>query len=111
MHAWGSRPDSPGIRRDVPRGTEIVDDAAWEKSLLVHRECSAVLHVRRLDSPWGRCTVTFRDLLRADPEERKRYEALKRRLAVSEAGKHDYDDYTRAKTSYFDTIQTRLDRM
>lgn len=109
VRAQGSRPDSPGVHRDLPRETEVVDEAVWEKSLLVHEGRSAVLHVRRLDSPWGRYAVAFRDLLRADPEERDRYEAVKRRLAAAEAGKADYDDYTRAKTEYFDAIQPRLE--
>lgn len=103
--ATGSRPDSPGVARDLPRGAVDVSDEVWVKSLFVHRAERAVLHVRRADSPWGRYTIAFRDWLRANDGERDRYEALKRRLAAREEGKADYDDYTRAKTSYFDDVQ------
>ncbi len=85
-------------------------DDVWQKSLMVHTAAGAVLHVRRTDSPWGRHTVAFRDWLRAHDGERERYEALKRRLAALEAGKLDYDDYTRAKTDYFDEVQPAFER-
>jgi dephospho-CoA kinase len=108
--ARGSRPDSPGVDRDLPRGDEAVPDDVWQKSLMVHTAAGAVLHVRRTDSPWGRDTVAFRDWLRAQDGERERYEALKRRLAALEAGKLDYDDYTRAKTDYFDEVRPEFER-
>jgi GrpB-like predicted nucleotidyltransferase (UPF0157 family) len=44
--------------------------------------------------------------LRADPEQRWRYEAVKRALAEQNAGKPDYDDYTRAKSAYSDEVQS-----
>lgn len=77
----------------------------WEKRLYVHREESAILHIRRADSPWGRYTVWFRDWLRAHPAERQLYENTKRKLSLKNAGKPDYDDYTRAKTVFFDDVQ------
>jgi dephospho-CoA kinase len=50
--------------------------------------------------------VWFRDWLRAHPEDRQRYEDTKRELSVLNVGKPDYDDYTRAKTAYFDDVQS-----
>lgn len=49
--ALGSRPDSPGVYRDIPRGDEIVPDEVWEKSIFTNSEVPAILHVRRADSP------------------------------------------------------------
>lgn len=102
--ALGARPDSPGVSRDIPRGDEPVADEVWEKRLYVHGADGVILHVRRSDSPWGRYSVWFRDWLRAHPDERARYEVTKRDLAAQNAGKPDYDDYTRAKTAYFDLV-------
>jgi GrpB-like predicted nucleotidyltransferase (UPF0157 family) len=106
--AVGARPDSPGVSRDIPRGDEPVADEVWEKRLYVLRTEGVILHVRRSDSPWSRYTVWFRDWLRAHPDERARYEATKRELAAQSAGKPDYDDYTRAKTAYFDLVRRSL---
>lgn len=103
--ALGARPDSPGVDRDIPRGDEQVTDEVWEKRLYVDRDERVILHVRRADSPWGHYTVWFRDWLRAHPAERARYEAVKRTLSAANAGKPDYDDYTRAKTAFFDEVQ------
>lgn len=103
--ARGARPDSPGVDRDIPRGDEQAPVEAWEKRLYVHRPESVILHIRRADSPWGRYTVWFRDWLRAHPAERERYETLKRKLSMENAGKPDYDDYTRAKTAFLDDVQ------
>lgn len=101
----GSRPDSPGVRRDSPRGSEQVPDEVWEKRLFTAESPDSVLHVRRGDSPWGRYTVAFRDWLRAHPDELARYAAMKLSLAREHAGDPDFDDYTRAKTAYFDEVQ------
>lgn len=104
--AHGARPDSPGVHRDSStRGEGVVPDEVWEKRLYVARKDSAILHVRRADSPWGRYTVWFRDWLRAYPDQRERYEQTKRRLADANVGEDDYDDYTRAKTAFFDDVQ------
>ena len=108
--AHGARPDSPGVHRDSPRGDEVVADEVWEKRLYVASKQSVILHVRRADSPWCRYTVWFRDWLRAHPEQRDRYEQVKRRLADANAGKPDYDDYTRAKTAFFDDVQQAFTR-
>lgn len=102
--ARGARPDSPGVTRDIPRGDERVSPDVWEKRLYFDRRGSTILHIRRADSPWGHYTVWFRDWLRAHPDARQRYEMTKRRLSAENAGKPDYDDYTRAKTAFFDEV-------
>lgn len=107
LPAKGSRPDSPGVAHDTSRGSEVVPDEVWAKRLFASPDpvSPTIVHVRRLDSPWGRHTVWFRDWLRAHPEERERYERLKTRLAAEHAGDPDHDDYTRAKTEFFDEVQ------
>lgn len=109
VRARGARPDSPGVDRDIPRGSAPVDPAVWEKLLFWHEEEQAILHVRRADSPWGLYTIWFRDWLRARPDARHRYEVEKRRLSAGQRGKADYDDYTRAKTEYFDKVQSEFE--
>jgi len=106
----GARPDSPGVARDSPRGDEVVDDEVWEKRLYVLPPQGVILHIRRTDSPWGRYTVWFRDWLRENPEASTRYEATKRELARANEGKSDVDDYTRAKTAFFDDVQNEFTR-
>lgn len=61
--------------------------------------------MRRADSPWGRYTVWFRDWLRAHDDMRDYYARTKRVLSERNVGKSDYDDYTRAKTAFFDEVQ------
>lgn len=100
----GSNPDSPGVRRDSPRGGEDVPDDVWRKRLYLAHDPDAVLHVRLAASPWGRHTVAFRDWLRAHPCEVERYAATKRRLSAQFAGDDHPDGYTRAKTAYFDEV-------
>lgn len=99
--ALGSRPDSPGVHRDIPHGDEEVAPKVWEKSIWVHAGGAHILHVRRADSPWGRYTIWFRDWLRAHPDQRDRYEVVKRELSRQEVGKAGYDDYTRGKSAFF----------
>lgn len=107
--ALGSRPDSPGVYRDVPRGSERVDDVVWEKSIFTNDSEGVILHIRRRDSPWGRYTIWFRDWLRAHDDERNRYEEVKRRLSAQQMGQPDYDDYTRAKSEFFDEVQVAFE--
>lgn len=99
--AVGSRPDSPGVTTDIPFGDENEHPQIWEKRLYVARNRSVVVHFRRADSPWANYTIWFRDWLRAHPDQRQRYERIKRTLSADNAGKTDYDDYTRAKSAYF----------
>lgn len=105
----GSRPDSPGVDRDLPRGSIKVDPVVWEKLLFWHEDDQAILHVRRADSPWGLYTIWFRNWLRANTNARRRYEAVKRTLSVQQIGKADYDDYTLAKTEFFDQVQSEFE--
>ena len=109
IRARGSRPDSPGVDRDLPRGSIQVDPVVWQKLLFWHEDAQAILHVRRADSPWGLYTIWFRDWLRARPDARRRYEAVKRTLSAQQVGKADYDDYTRAKTAFFDDVQAEFE--
>ncbi|KAA9166141.1 GrpB family protein [Amycolatopsis acidicola] len=99
--AHGARPDSPGVYRDTPRPGDPTDDELYTKRLFHDPRRAAILHIRRLDSPFGRFVVTFRDWLRSNPEQAARYEAIKRRLAEQHAEASDYDDYTRAKSAFF----------
>ncbi|HEX4189796.1 MAG TPA: GrpB family protein [Marmoricola sp.] len=108
--ARGSRPDSPGVTHDLPRGTETVAEDVWAKHLYVDPVRSMILHVRRADSPWGRYTVWFRDWLTAHPDRARQYEQTKRALSEQNVGKADYDDYTRAKTAFFDEVQPEFER-
>jgi dephospho-CoA kinase len=109
VRARGARPDSPGVDRDIPRGSAQADPAVWEKLLFWHEDEHAILHVRRADSPCGLYTIWFRDWLRASPEARHHYETEKRRLSAEQRGKADYDDYTRAKTEFFDQVQSEFE--
>jgi len=102
-----ARPDSPGADRDVPRGSEVVPDEVWAKRVFTSPDpvSPTIVHVRRADSPWGSHTVWFRDWLRAHPDQRDRYQEIKIRLAAEHSNDPDHDDYTRAKTAYFDEVQ------
>ena len=109
--ATGSRPDSPGVHRDEPRGSEPVPDDVWRKRLFVLPDPAApgILHVRLAASPWGRHTVQFRDWLRAHPAERAHYARLKATLAAAHRQDPDYDDYTRAKSSWITEVLPRFE--
>jgi GrpB-like predicted nucleotidyltransferase (UPF0157 family) len=54
--------------------------------------------------------VWFRDWLRTDELARQRYEAIKRTLSEQQVGKRDYDDYTLAKTAFFDEVQQEFEQ-
>ncbi len=103
--APGSRPDSPGVFRDVPAPGDTEPEWVWAKRLFASDDPArpAILHVRLSASPFGRRTVAFRDRLRAEPALRASYEELKRQLAAAHAGDPDYDDYTRGKTAFIRT--------
>lgn len=100
--AQGARPDSPGVYRDTPRPGDPTDAGSYEKRLFQDPECASILHIRRADSPFAQFVVLFRDWLRGNPEQARRYEETKRRLAGQHAADGDYDDYTRSKTAFFD---------
>ncbi|WP_188438117.1 GrpB family protein [Microbacterium murale] len=109
VRARGSRPDSPGVDRDIPRGSMKVDALVWEKLLFWHEDDQAILHVRRADSPWGLYTIWFRNWLRENTDARQRYETVKLTLSAQQIGKADYDDYTLAKTQFFDQVQSEFE--
>ncbi|SFP86322.1 dephospho-CoA kinase [Amycolatopsis arida] len=106
--APGARPDSPGVHHDTPRPGDRTDAVLYEKRLFHAPDQAAILHIRRIDSPFAAFVVHFRDWLRQHPDQAHRYELLKRTLAVKHAGDPDYDDYTRGKSSFFDEIDPRL---
>jgi GrpB-like predicted nucleotidyltransferase (UPF0157 family) len=108
LPARGSRPDSPGVYRDTPRPGDPVDDELYEKRLFYDRTRAAILHIRRTDSPFARFVVVFRDWLRSNPEQVIRYQQTKRRLAEEHAGDSDYDDYTRAKSAFFNETNDEM---
>jgi GrpB-like predicted nucleotidyltransferase (UPF0157 family) len=110
--AVGSRPDSPGVRTDIPRPGHDPNPALYAK-LLLYRPATpevmeSILHIRRADSPFAAWVIGFRDWLRDDPNVAARYAAVKRELAERFAGAPDYDDYTRAKTTFMDEAQAAL---
>lgn len=110
--ARGSRPDSPGVRFDIPRPSSAPDSDAHAK-LLFHRPADAegpeiILHVRRADSPFADFVVAFRDWLRASDDNARRYEHVKRELAAHHSHASDYDDYTRAKSDFLDRAQVEM---
>ncbi len=98
----GSRPDSPGVFRDIPAPGDTEPEEVWAKRLFTSSDSArqAILHVRLSASPFGRRTVAFRDRLRVEPDLRASYEELKRQLAAAHAGDRDYDDYTRGKSAF-----------
>lgn len=111
LPALGSRPDSPGVHHDVPRGSEDVPESAWVKRLFFCPDPvqPVILYLRLAASPFGRYTVWFRDWLRAHPDDARRYGEIKTELAARHADDSDYDDYTRAKTDYLDGVQARFE--
>ncbi|SDQ70658.1 GrpB family protein [Quadrisphaera sp. DSM 44207] len=100
--APGSRPDSPGVTRDLPFPGDVEPEEVWAKRLFTSADPArpAILHVRLAASPFGRRTLAFRDRLRAEPDLRAAYERLKRDLAAAHADAPDYDDYTRGKSDF-----------
>ncbi|WP_422774172.1 dephospho-CoA kinase [Plantactinospora sp. WMMC1484] len=75
--------------------------ARWEKRLHGSADPGRLvnLHVREIGSPGWRYALLMRDHLRADPERRAAYRALKRRLA---AAGPEIDAYADAKEPWFD---------
>lgn len=106
--AHGSRPDSPGVYRDIPRPGDTAPEGAYRKRLFHSPAREAILHIRLSDSPFAEFVVVFRDWLRADADEADEYAKMKRRTAELHADDADYDDYTRAKSAYFDEVEPRM---
>jgi dephospho-CoA kinase len=105
--ARGARPDSPGVHRDGILDPDLAPAQAYRKRLFFRPDPPqpSILHVRQLGCPWWSYTVAFRDWLRADPAGRRAYERMKQQAAQAHAHDADYDDYTRAKASFFRQVQ------
>lgn len=113
LPATGARPDSPGVYRDDVREPGLAPDDAYRKRLYVRPDpgLPSILHVRPLGGPWWSYTVLFRDWLRVDPDARTAYQAMKAAAAAKHAADADYDDYTRAKTAFFDRVRAEFERL
>ena len=111
--ALGARPDSLGVQRDEVRVPGPAPAEAYRKRLYVRYDPGqpAILHVRRLGAPWWSYTVQFRDWLRANPAGRRAYEEMKQRAADAHASDGDFDDYTRAKTAFFNRVQADYEQI
>ncbi|GIG89883.1 dephospho-CoA kinase [Plantactinospora endophytica] len=92
-------PRCPGEWWDNARQPAAV--TRWEKRLHGSADPGRPvnLHVREIGSPGWRYALLMRDHLRADPERRADYLAVKRRLA---AAGPDLDAYAEAKEPWFD---------
>ncbi|MCY1014860.1 GrpB family protein [Pyxidicoccus sp. MSG2] len=60
----------------------IDPDFTWFWNVNADGQGAFVVHVCGHQSPWFSYLTNFRDFMRAEPEERQRYEALKRELAA-----------------------------
>ncbi|MEV8263493.1 GrpB family protein [Microbacterium sp. NPDC077057] len=102
-------PDAPGVSRDNARTGGDPDE--WSKRLFasVDARARAIVHVRRVGASNGRYALLFRDWLRADPEARDEYAALKTALASAHRGDRDFDGYARAKDHWFDRAQGEME--
>ena len=108
--AAGARPDSPGVYSDTPRPDSSASPEKYEKRLFHSPDEAAILHIRRIDSPFAEFVVLFRDWLRPHPHHARQYAERKFELAAQHAADLDYDDYTRAKTEIFDRIEPEMRR-
>ncbi|MFC5379568.1 dephospho-CoA kinase [Aquipuribacter nitratireducens] len=93
-------PRAAGAWSDTPKPGEAEDPALWQKRF--HGAADPArpvhLHVRAAGSPGARYALLFRDWLRAEPAERRGYEALKRRLAEEHPWR---EGYAAAKEPWF----------
>jgi len=91
------------------RGYElrIREPAWWEHRVLKGSETDVNLHVFSVGCPEVARMLRFRDRLRANPTDRKYYEAKKRELAMRE-WKY-IQNYADAKTGVIDEILTRCE--
>jgi GrpB-like predicted nucleotidyltransferase (UPF0157 family) len=64
------------------------------------------VHITEPDGEMWRRRLAFRDYLRARPDEARRYEALKRDLAVRYPT--DREGYTDAKTEFVEAVHRRM---
>lgn len=99
LPAVGSRPDLPGVDRDLEMFPGACAEEDYRKRLFYRPDPAApvILHVRRRDTPWHDYPIRFRDLLRSSDHHRRAYESVKVAAAQAHTEDHDYDHYTRAK--------------
>jgi GrpB-like predicted nucleotidyltransferase (UPF0157 family) len=64
------------------------------------------IHITESDGEMWRRRLAFRDYLRANPAEARRYESLKRDLAARYAA--DREQYTDAKTEYVESVYRKM---
>ncbi|HWM95357.1 MAG TPA: GrpB family protein [Thermoanaerobaculia bacterium] len=69
--------------------------------------CAFAAHVCQRGLPWLSTVVNFRDFLRIHPEERRRYEDAKRRLAREEG--QDFLGYSVGKMALFSELNAKAD--
>jgi dephospho-CoA kinase len=100
-------PRAEGVWRDTPKPSNP-DPAAWQKRYHGSADPGRVvhLHVRAEGSPGWRLALLMRDWLRADPEARAEYVAVKERLAADGLTTTEYAD---AKEPWFDSIYERCE--
>jgi dephospho-CoA kinase len=67
------------------------------------------LHVREVGSPGWRYALMFRDWLRADPDARAEYLAIKREAAARFAADANARRYVEVKEPWFDAVLPRVD--
>ena len=102
-------PDAPGVSRDNARtGGDLGE---WSKRLFAGVDSAprVIVHVRRIGASNWRYALLFRDWLRANPEAREEYAALKTALAAAHRDDRDFDDYARAKDHWFDRAQGEME--
>jgi dephospho-CoA kinase len=101
----------PEIDPDPPKPVEP-DPGRWAKRLSVSADPGRPvnLHVRPLDSVGYRYALLVRDWLRADPDARAEYLAMKRRVSAEHAGDPDSAGYARAKEPWFAAALPVADR-
>lgn len=98
--------DNPRCR---PGGLDEPDPARWRKRYHASADPGrlAHLHVRLHGSPGWTYALRMRDWLRADPEARAEYEALKRAAAASFGEDPDATRYVTHKEPWFDAADDR----
>lgn len=97
----------PTIDRDSPRPS--APDISWPKKFFVSADPMRPvnLHVRQLGSDGEQFARLFRNWLRAVPEARAEYQALKESLAAKGLSTAEYAN---AKEPWFDLIEERMRR-
>jgi GrpB-like predicted nucleotidyltransferase (UPF0157 family) len=96
LPATGSRPDALGAE----------EAAQWRMRVFTgpDPELPTTLVIRQSASPFAARTVDFRDWLRANPDERDRYQNLKVTLA-----RHPGEDRDSSLGAYFDRVQPKIE--